>query len=64
MSKITVERGPEPYPVHLIFRDPVSDDFDVRLCLSFSDANELHKHLELVLDDVAADGCGWQVQSP
>ena len=64
LALIDVRRGSEPAPVHLVFRDPVSGDFDTELCLSFNEAYELRKTLERVLDDIAADGCGWQVHSP
>lgn len=61
---IVVKRGPSPNSVHLVFRDPVSGDYDVELCLSFNEAYELRKRLDWLLDDIAADGCGWQVHSP
>ena len=64
VSQIDVKRGPAPAPVHLVFEDPVSGDFDVELCLSFNEAYELCKALDGLLDDIAADGCGWQVHSP
>ena len=63
-NRINVRRGSEPAPVHLVFRDPVSGDFDTELCLSFDEAYELRKALDWLLDDIAADGCGWQVHSP
>ena len=64
MLGLRVKRGEEPYPVHLFIPRPGIGDAEVQLCVSYEEAYELCKSLNRLLDDIEADGCGWQVHSP
>ena len=64
MLGLRVERGKNPYPVHLFIPRPGIGDAEVQLCVSYEEAYELCKSLNRVLEDIEADGCGWQVHSP
>lgn len=55
VSQIEVKRGPAPAPVHLVFEDPVSGDFNVMLCLSVAEADELYHALGRPLEELICE---------
>ena len=55
MLGLRVERGDNPYPVHLFIPRPGIGDAEVQLCLSFAEAKNLNRTLSSLLEEIRMD---------
>ena len=55
MLGLRVERGENPYPVHLFIPRPGIGDAEVELCISLEEANNLNRTLCSLLEEIMTE---------